>query len=739
MKQDLTRHPELSRRNFLKAAGGVSASVLLSPLNSFSQPAAIAQGPALTDRVNLFLGSDSSAQCIPAAIRPFGMISPGPFNNPRSPCGYQMRKAELIGFNHTHLQGTGCGSYGVLVLLPTTGNKELGTIVQVPAAKQAAAPGYYRAISEEMGITAEMTATKRAAIHRYVFPASDSARILIDTSKGILWTGKGEISGGITPVGRTGLSGSVTTTAWREHTTYFHLEFSRKFTFTGMGEKGGYVAFTTRAGEPVLVKVGISYVSAANARMNLDAEIPAWDFENIRQDALAEWNRVLGGIEVSGGTHDQQVNFYTALYHTMFHPQLASDVNHEYRGMDGKARMTAGHNHYSVLSTWDTFRAAHPLYTLIAPDVQLDVIKTMLDDYKDSGWGPLWKLGYTETAIMPGTWADVIIADTYIKGITAFDTATAWELMQKNANVAGRRNNLKEYLSLGYVPYPAYINASRTLENAYCDFAINRFGAALGKKREAADYLLRAGNYRKLWDPKTGFFRGKDAQNNWSYPDSFDPLTYTGKGNNDYCEGNAWQWVWHVMQDTRGLIELLGGEAAFEAKLDAFLATQGGQHGTQRWGQYWHGNEPDQHVLYAYNYVGQPAKAAAKLRMCLDTEYRNDPWGMSGNEDAGQMSAWYVFTAMGFYPYVHAVPEYAIGSPIFDRVVLHLRGGDVVVEAKSNSAENKYVQSLTVNGRSWDKTYLPHAALTHGGTIRFVMGSEPSAWGTAPDSRPFSL
>lgn len=345
MKQNQTRHTDLNRRSFLKTAGGVSATVLLSPLGSFSQPAAVAPGPALTDRVNLFLGSDSSAQCIPAAIRPFGMISPGPFNNPRAPCGYQMRRTELIGFNHTHLQGTGCGSYGVLVLLPTTGNKELGTTVQVPATKQAAAPGYYRAIMEEMGITAEMTATKRAAIHRYLFPSSDSARILIDTSKGILWTGKGEVSGGITPVGSSGLSGSVTTTAWREHTTYFHLEFSREFTFTGKDEKGGYVAFATRAGEAVLVKVGISYVSAANARRNLEAEIPGWDFAGVRQDALAEWNRALGVIEVSGGTPDQQVNFYTALYHTMFHPQLASDVNHEYRGMDGKVHTTGGHAH----------------------------------------------------------------------------------------------------------------------------------------------------------------------------------------------------------------------------------------------------------------------------------------------------------------------------------------------------------------------------------------------------------
>ena len=695
-----------------------------------------------TERVNLFLGTASSAQTSPAAILPFGMISPGPFNQPKAPCGYNNRIKELIGFNHTHLQGTGCGSYGLVVMLPTTGNQELGTKVIVPAAKQWAEPGYYKAVIDEMDITAEMTCTKRVAIHRYAFPESDSARVSVDLSQGINWAGHkpGSMDGAMRQVNPTTLSGVAHTTAWREHSVYFHMVFSKPVSFTDKAEQGGYVSFATEDGEALLVKVGISYVSEVNAKLNLNTELAHWDFDAVRQEAKAEWNQQLSKIDAQGGTPDQQANFYSALYHLMFHPQTFNDVNNEYLGMDGKVHKTAGHNHYSVLSLWDTFRAAHPLYTLINPDVQLDVVKTMLDDYRDSGWGPKWKLANKETSIMPGTWADVVIPDAYMKGIRDFDTEAAFALVKKNATVVGRRNGLEDYLKLGYVSHPNYINVSRTLEHAYCDFNVGKFAEALGKDADAEFFYTQAQNFQNLWDPQTKFFRGKDKDGNWSYPDDFDPFTYTGKGNNDYCEGNAWQWNWHVMQDTQGLINLMGGDAAFEQKLDVFLTAQGGDHGSEEFGQYWHGNEPDQHALYAYNYVGAPAKAAKWVRRVLEKEYRNDTWGISGNEDAGQMSAWYIFSAMGFYPYLHSVPEYTIGSPIFDTVTLNLPNGTTcVITAKDNSAENMYVQSMCINGKAWDKSFLPHEALVNGGTIEFKMGPKPSKWGTSEASRPYSM
>ena len=700
-----------------------------------------------TERVNVFLGTNSAAQCSPAAIRPFGMVSPGPLNSPHEPCGYANRKHDLFGFNHTHLQGTGCGSYGLIVLLPTTGNQELGTTVKCPPQQQFAEPGYYKAELEATGITAEMTCTKRVALHRYTFPESDSARVLIDLSRGVHWARHrpGSMQGELRQVDPQTLAGVAHTSAWREHSVYFYMQFSKPVTFLGTEGKGGHVALSTDEGEALLVKVGISYVSEVNAKLNLETELSGWDFDAVRQEASAEWNKQLAKIDVQGGTPDQQTNFYSALYHLMFHPQTFSDVNGEYLGMDGKVHQTDGHTHYSVLSLWDTFRAAHPMYTLINPDVQLDVIKTMLDDYRDSGWGPKWKLANKDTQVMPGTWCDVVIPDSYFKGIRDFDLEAAFALIKKNATVSGRRRGFEDYVRLGYVAHPQYISVTRTMEHAYCDFNIARFAESLGKTEDAKAFYLSSTNYKHHWDPEKKFFRGRDAQGNWSYPDSFDPLTFTGKGNNDYCEGNAWQWLWHVMQDTQELINMMGGDEAFEARLDEFLSTKGGDSGGHKmsggdFGQYWHGNEPDQHALYAYNYVGAPAKTAKWVREVLDKEYRNDTWGISGNEDAGQMSAWYLFSAMGFYPYLHSVPEYTIGSPIFDKVSVNLpKGQTCVITAKNNSAQNIYVQSLKINGQAWDKNYLPHDVIVDGATIEFEMGPEPSSWGTSVDSRPFSM
>lgn len=709
-----------------------------------------------TKKVNIFLGTNSSAQCSPAAIRPFGMISPGPFNSKTSPCGYQSRFENLIGFNHTHLQGTGCGSYGILVLLPTIGNKELGTTVKSPITNQSATPGYYKTIlnnENNLNITAEMTCTKRAAIHRYTFPQSESSQVLIDLAQGILYTGKGEISGKIKHGNNNSLSGYVHTTAWGEHSTWFYMEFNKPFEFKNKKEKGGITYFKTKENEEIYVKVGISYVSAENAKLNLHTEIPEWNFNQIKEDAKNEWNKELSKFEVKGGNHNQNVNFYTAIYHSMFHPQLTSDVNNQYRGLDGEIHTTKGHNHYSVLSTWDTFRAAHPLYTLVAPKLQSDVINTMLDDFNDSGWGPRWKLGSKEVFCMPGSWSDVIISDAFIKGITDFDTQTAWDLVYKNATVhydkennsRGRRDNLQDYLKYGYVNYPKYINVSKTLEHAYCDFNISQFAKALNKENYTYEFKERALNYKKLWDSETKFFRGKDKNGNWSYTQNFDPCIYTGKGNNDYCEGNAWQWNWHVMQDTQGLINLMGGDKEFEHKLDTFFKPKkhkkkGHNPSSHIFGEYWHGNEPDQHAIYAYNYIGKPEKTAEKIRLVLENEYKNNHWGISGNEDAGQMSAWYIFSAMGFYPYLHSVPQYTIGSPIFDEVILNLpNGSKCKITTENNSDKNIYIQSMTINGKTWDKTYLPHDAIMNGSHINFIMANKPSKWGTSKESRPYSI
>ena len=470
--------------------------------NGTNQTIAKAMSYEPIELVNVFLGSDSSAECSPAAIRPFGMISPGPVNSPTWASGYSHRGVnDLLGFAHTHLQGTGVGSYGVIALLPVTGEKGLGTRTKSLPEKRSGEPGYYKAELDDEGIAAEMTCTKRAAIHRYTdFKGTKTCRVLLDLSHAIC-AEKGKSDGDVSLVGDRALEGYARTTAWGEHKTWFYMEFNKPIRFQKESDKGGIVEFPEQDGSPVLVKVGISYVSEKNARENLQAEIPGWDFDAVHASARAEWNEKLSKLAVEGGTRDQQVNFHTAHYHALFHPQLASDVNGEYRGLDGQVHQAEDHSHYTVLSTWDTFRAAHPLYTLVEPELQLDVIKTMLDDYKDSGWGPMWKLAYKDVLCMSGTWCDVIIPDAYIKGIRGFDTKTAWESIEKNATVEGRRKNVGDYRKLGYVPFPGYINVSLTMECAYLDFSIARFAEALGKKDKAEAPPLR-GKRRPLTETR---------------------------------------------------------------------------------------------------------------------------------------------------------------------------------------------------------------------------------------------
>ena len=696
------------------------------------------------DEVNMLFGTNSSAQCPLTAAQPFGMISPGPVNNIKAPCGFSSGRNYIQGFNHTHLQGTGRPGYGVVTIMPLTGEKLFGTTSTYLIDKVAAKPGYVKMQLESFGITAEMTATKRAAIHRYTFPKSGSAKILVDCTIG---AGKSPVYGDVIQVNSNELSGYVTSEEWRTNTTFFYMQISKKFTYQDDSIHGAYVSFNTKDNEQVFVKVGVSYISADHAKKNMDNEIPDWNFDKVMGDTYNEWNKELKKIEITGGTKDQRSIFYSTLYRAMFHPQLTSDVDGQYRGMDNKVHTAPDHGHYSVLSTWDTFRAEHPLINMIRPDIALDIVKTMLDDYRDYGWTPKWKLANKETKCMPGAWASIIIPDSYVMGITDFDTGLAWKALAHDANYTngiGGYENVDEYLNQGWIngnTEKVWNGTTRTLQNAYCDFGLYRFAKELGKSGDTEIYRKRTYYCNNLWDFESKFFRGKNSDGSWVHQ-NFDPTFSHLNGHRDYgdyTEGNAWQYLFHQMQDLQDLVNKLGGEAAFEQKLDLCFTTKtDGKN--EDIGQYWHGNEPDQHYLYLYNYIGKPWKSAEKIRFILEKCYKNNSWGISGNDDAGQVSAWYVFSSLGFYPVTNCTGEFVIGSPIFDSAILHLPGGDFEVTSINNSSQHIYIQNAQLNGTKWNKNYLPFSEMKNGGKLIIEMGkSTQSVWGTEKKSRPYSL
>lgn len=715
---------------------------LLIFLVCISNPGAVEGNPKNpADEVNMLFGTDSPAQCPLTAARPFGMISPGPVNDLKTPCGLSYGRNYVLGFNHTHLQGTGCPGYGVVTLFPTTGRAVFGATSVFSPEKTEACPGYVKMELDSYNIRAEMTATLRTAIHRYTFPAADDARILIDCTIG---TGVKPVYGEAERINSREISGYVTSEEWAKNTTYFYMQFSKDFQYSDES-KGAYLSFATIEGEEIFVKVAISYVSAEQAKKNMDTEIPDWDFEAVRQNAYDEWNRELSRIEITGGTPDQRAIFYSTLYRAFFHPQTTNDVDGKYRGMDDRIHVATDHSHYSVLSTWDTFRAEHPLLNLIRPDVALDIIKTMLDDYVQFGWTPKWKLAYRETSCMPGAWACIIIPDSYMLGITDFDADLAWKAVYHDANfsngVSGYEN-VDQYLSRGWIDgniSNTWNGTTRTLQHAYCDFGLYRFAGALNKPDAAKVFRERAYYCNNLWDENSGFFRGRHPDGTWVH-EPFDPTYSHVNGHldyGDYTEGNAWQYLFHQMQDLQDLINKLGGDVAFEKKLDECFAGEINEHNI---GQYWHGNEPDQHYAYLYNYIGKPYKSADKIRLCLEKFYANNTWGLNGNDDAGQMSAWYVLSALGFYPVTHATGEFIIGSPVFESAVLHLDGGNFIIQARNTSDKNKYIQKATLNGRKWNKGYLPFSEMKNGGSLFLEMGSSVgSNWGTAKDARPYSM
>ena len=688
----------------------------------------------LTRYVNPFIGTGGHGHTFPGATLPFGMVqlSPDTRLTGWDGCsGYHYSDSAIYGFSHTHLSGTGISDYGDILLLPSIDANSQPARFQ--HRNETAAPGYY-SVKLDNGILAELTATARVGMHRYTFPRTELAGIVLDlTHRDKVLDAKFQI------IDRNTVVGWRRSQAWaRDQVVYFVMEFSQPFyAFSGKSLKG-FFGFDVSDGKPLLVKVAISSVDIEGAQKNLKAELNHWDFDKVRADAKAAWNAELNKIAVTGGTDAQLTNFYTALYHAMTAPNLFMDVDGRYRGRDFKTHEAKDFSNYTVFSLWDTFRAAHPLYTIIDQKRTRDFIKTFLAQYEQGGRLPVWELAANETDTMIGYHAVSVIADAAMKGIDGFDLHQAFAAMKNSAELGS--HGLGPYINNGFIATDEdRESVSKVLEYAYDDWCIAQMAYRLQQVSDYNRYIARAQSYKNVFDRVSGFMRPR-SNGNWVEP--FDPREVTFA----FTEANAWQYTFFVPQDIGGLMKLMGGRQEFAGKLDQLFAADSRTTGREQaditgmMGQYAHGNEPSHHIAYLYNYAGQPWKTQARVRQIMDQFYKPTPDGLIGNEDCGQMSAWYVLSAAGFYQVTPGSPAYAIGSPLFPEVRFKLENGkSFTIKARGVSNRNLYIQSATLNGRPYSKSYLSHGEMMTGGELVLQMGPRPNMrWGIGPHNEAAS-
>lgn len=697
--------------------------------------------------VDPFIGTGGHGHTYPGATVPFGMVQLSPdtrIDGSWDGCGgYHHADTALYGFSHTHLSGTGCSDYGDVLLLPICGDRNHMGSGPVPFnhAAESAEPGYYRVDLPAAGVSAEFTATARVGFHHYRFTGEGSERVLLDLRhRDKVLDAKANI------IGNKRIEGYRRSSAWaKDQWVYFSMEFSRPFTVEEMPGMANTVQdslkyvlrFKADGSKEVFVKVALSSVSASNARLNLETELPGWDFDTARKEARAAWNRELGKIEARGGTPSQLRVFYSALYHTMVVPNLYSDVDGRYRGRDGQIHSLRGADQYTVFSLWDTYRAWHPLMTIIDQKRTKDYIGTFLRQYQEGGLLPVWELAANETECMIGYHAVPVIADADVKGIEGFDRGLALAAMRKSAE-SRSRFGLGTYMDRRMLSVEdEHESVSKTLEYAFDDWCIASMAMRAGQIDIADRYLERAQSWKNLFNPKTGFMQPR-VKGGWLQP--FDPYEV----NNNFTEANSWQYSFYVPQDIPGLIRMQGGSKAFSLRLDSLFAADRRTRGrdqadiTGLIGQYAHGNEPSHHMAYLYDYCGMPWKTQAMVRKIMDEFYHDSPDGLIGNEDCGQMSAWLVLSAMGFYPVTPGAPYYAVGTPWFPEVEIRLENGkSFLIRSDEPSSTRCYVQAMEVNGTSRNAPFLWHDEIMQGGSLDFTLGDRPSMnWGTAEWSHP---
>ncbi|TXD46375.1 GH92 family glycosyl hydrolase [Polaribacter sp. IC073] len=704
----------------------------------------------LTDFVNPFIGTDGPGNTYPGATVPYGMVQLSPdigIPGWDRIAGYFYKDSIISGFSHMHLSGTGAGDLYDILIMPT--NSKFSKRIEInnfkpyssfSHEKESASPGYYSVDLLDYGIKAELTATERTGIHKYTFPKDDSTQIHIDLGYALNWDSPTETHFKV--INTTTIEGYRKSSGWaKDQRAYFVIKVSKPFKdyqlfkndtltkspVTGKNTKI-ILNYSMEEGEEIILKTGLSTATIDGAYQSLEKEAPNFNFEALKNQAKEKWEKQLQKIVITTKDDTKKRIFYTMLYQSMLAPTLLSDHNGNYKGANDSIMNADGFDRYDTFSLWDTYRAAHPLYTILHPTRVSDMVNSMLAHYKETGLLPVWSMQGNETNMMIGYHAVPVIVDAYFKGIKDFDAELAYEACIASATDTSRE--IDKYMQLGYVPIDEQHedwSVSKTLEYAYGDWCIAQFAKALGKTEDYNTFLNRSENWRNVYDSKSTFMRPKS--NNGLFLKDFIPKDYSPY----FCESNAWQYFWSVQHNIEGLVTTVGGKENFDKKLDAMFTLDPLPEdklpifSTGMIGQYAHGNEPSHHVAYLYNYIDKPWKTQKLIREILETQYKNEPNGHCGNEDCGQMSSWYIFSALGFYPVNPAQGVYAFGSPIVDKATLNLENGKTfTVQTIDNSSENKYIQEITLNNKVIERSYITHTEIMQGGKLIFTMGNTPN-------------
>lgn len=710
----------------------------------------------LTQFVDPRIGTGGHGHVFYGANVPYGFIQLGPTSIPQSwdwVSGYHVSDSTVIGFPHTHLSGTGIGDLHDINVMPVVGevtysrgdasSYETGLWSYSDRSKEIVTPGYYRTHLSRYNVDVELTATKRVGFHKYTFLGNESPAIVFDMVNGGCWDKTTEAV--IRVVNDSTVSGYRYSKGWADdQRVFFRAEFSRKFDNVefivndsvkeGNMAKGAQlfarVNFAAGNQEPVYMKVALSPTSEEGAQLNMQTELSGWDFEKTIADAKAAWNKELNKVKVYTTDEASKKIFYTSLYHTLFAPSEFCDVNGDYYGADKQMHKGEGFVNYTTFSLWDTYRAAQPLMTILHPEKMSDIINTMLHIHQQQGKLPVWHLMGCETNCMVGNPGVPVVADAILKDIKGFDTELAFKALKESSMLPER--GMEHRIEYGFIPADKMTEAiAYDMEYAIADWAVAQAAQKLGKQEDYEYFLKRSKSYKNYFDASTGFMRGKMLDGSWRTP--FSPYASSHR-DDDYCEGNAWQYTWLVPHDVEGLVECFGSKEAFVNKLDSLFLANGDMGEASSpdisglIGQYAHGNEPSHHTVYLYTLVGQPWKTADRIKEILHTMYTDQPDGLSGNEDVGQMSAWYILSSFGFYQVEPAGGKFVFGYPNFDKVEIAVPAGKFVIERENKGQQNNYIQGIVLNGTEYKKPWIEYADIMKGGELKFLMGDEPVVW-----------